>query len=67
MLKVCEDAGKLGMPQAADKADLHSISVTRPSKYAVRFTANPQATEEAENLSDMFSAAMPTTTGQFQA
>jgi len=60
-VKLCTGAGTLGMhrkstnPQATDKAEeavliLLYCRVTMPSRYAVKSTADPQATEEAERL-----------------
>ncbi len=51
------------LPQAISLVvHLHSsLAVVVHEQYAVRFTANPQATEEAENLQRMFSEAMSTT------
>jgi len=50
------------LPQAISLVvHLHSsLAVVVHEQYAVRFTANPQATEEAENLQCMFSEAMST-------
>ena len=62
---LCKDAGKLGTPQTRQSPEAVLILLYRcvmiPSKYAGKFTASPQATEEAETLRCMFSQAMSTT------